>query len=117
MSIASDFYSTLSSTFSGRLYPSVAPASAGTDRPYATYQQISGITETVMDARTTLVNTRMQLDIFGRDKIEIDALAESAKAAMDGASAFKAIVSNHMDLFEEPQILYRVMVEWSIWQH
>lgn len=117
MSLATDFVSTLSATFSGRLYPSVAPASAGTELPYAVYQQVSGAPETFLDETGTLTNVHVQLTIMGRDKLTIDALKEAAKGVMDSASPFAAIVRNEMDLFEEPQILYAVMVEFSLWRN
>lgn len=110
-----DFVSTLSSTFSGRLYCSVAPANA--IEPYATYEQISGNQEYAMDGRTTLTNARMQLDIFGRTKSAINALAASAETAMDQASAFKSITQNQMDLFEDAKLMYRVMRDFSIWRN
>ena len=115
-SLEEDFVATLSGTFGGRLYASVAPASAGTNAPYATYLQVSGVPETPMDGSApSLVNARFQLDIFGRDKLAINTLAKAAESAMNSASRFKSVCVNQMDNFEEPQILYRVMRDFSIW--
>lgn len=114
-SLEEDFVSALTSVFSGKLYCSVAPANVV--EPYATYEQISGNQEYALAGRTTLTNARMQLDIFGRSKAAINALAAAAENAMDGASAFKSITQNQMDLFEDAKLMYRVMRDFSIWRN
>jgi len=114
MTIATDIVATLGAVFAGRLFPSVAPA--GTVAPYAVFQMISGVPSTYTTGQGNLTNARMQVDIFARDKMIVDALATQAKSAMNVAALFKSVCVNSMDIYEEPAQFFRVMLDFSIWR-
>lgn len=112
--VAQDVVTTLGAALSNKLYPSVAPA--GVTAPYGVYQMISGVPITHLSGQSDRTNWRLQIDLFGREKIALDALAESVKAAMDAATLFKSICQNQMDLYEDPAQFYRVVLDFSIWR-
>ena len=114
MSIAADLVTTLGATLSNKLYPMVAPA--GVAAPYAVYQFVSGVPITHFSGQSNRTNWRVQIDIFGRDFIALDTLAENVKAAMDAASLFDSVCLNAAELFEDPAMLFRVTLDFSVWQ-
>ena len=114
MTIAADIVTTLGATLSNKLYPMVAPA--GVAAPYAVYQFVSGVPITHFSGQSNRTNWRVQIDIFGRDFIALDTLAENVKAAMDAASLFKSVCQNETSLYEDPAQFYRIMLEFSVWQ-
>jgi Protein of unknown function (DUF3168) len=111
---AQDVVTTLGATLSNRLYPSVAPA--GVVAPYGVYQMVSGVPITHLSGQSDRTNWRLQVDLFGRDKIALDVLAENVKAAMDTATLFKSICQNQADLYEDPAQFYRIAMDFSIWR-
>ena len=114
MTIAADIVTTLGATLSNRLYPLVAPA--GVAAPYGVYQMVSAVPITHFSGQSNRTNYRFQVDLFGREKIALDALAVSVMAAMDAASLFKSICVNATELFEDPAMYFRVTMDFSIWQ-
>ena len=115
MSIAADLVTTLGATFSTRLYPSVAPA--GVTAPYGVYQMVSAVPQTALTGTPNLTNARFQIDLFGREKIALDTLAESVKTAMGGATLFSSICINAMDMYEDPAQFYRISLDFSVWYY
>ena len=114
MTIAADIVTTLGATLSSKLYPMVAPA--GVVAPYGVYQQVSGVPITHLSGQSNRTNYRFQVDVFGREKIALDALAVSVMAAMDAATLFDSICLNSAELFEDPAMYFRVTMDFSIWQ-
>ena len=114
MTIAADIVTTLGATLSNRLYPMVAPA--GVAAPYGVYQFVSGVPITHFSGQSNRTNWRVQIDMFGRDYMALDTLAENVKAAMDAASLFKSVCQNETSLYEDPAQFYRIMLEFSVWQ-
>ena len=115
MSIAADLVTTHGATISNRLYPSVAPA--GVAAPYGGYQMVSAVPQTALTGTPNLTNARFQIDLFGREKIALDALAEAVKTAMGGATLFKSICLNQLDLYEDPAQFYRISLDFSVWYY
>ena len=111
---AEDLTTTLGPVFSGRFHPSVAKA--GTSAPYAVWMLVSAVPLSDFEGATDLTNWRFQIDIFGREKLEVDELAEAAKTAMDAATLFKSVCLNQQDIWEDPAQYYRVMLEFSVWR-
>jgi len=111
--IAADLVTTLTTALSGRLYPSVAPA--GVVAPYGVYQLVVGLPITHLSGQSNRTNSHYQVDLFGRDKAALDALADTVKAAMDAATLFDSTCISQQDLYEDPAQFYRVMLEFSLW--
>jgi len=114
MTIAADIVTTLGATLSDKLYPMVAPA--GVVAPYGVYQCVSAVPITHFSGQSDRTNYRFQVDLFGREKIALDALAVSVQAAMDAATLFDSVCINAMELFEDPANYFRVTMDFSIWQ-
>ena len=113
MSIATDLVTTIGGVISGRLYPAVAPA--GVAAPYGVYQLVAGVPVSDLSGQSNRTNSRFQIDLFGREKLALDTLAESVKAAMDAATLFKSVCILQQDLYEDPAQYYRVSIDFSIW--
>ncbi|MBK7082353.1 MAG: DUF3168 domain-containing protein [Betaproteobacteria bacterium] len=111
--IAADLVTTLTGVLSGRLYPSVAPA--GVVAPYAVYQLVSGVPVSDLSGQSNCTNSRFQLDLFGREKLALDTLAESVKVAMNAATLFKSVCVLQQDTYEDPAAFYRVTLDFSLW--
>lgn len=114
MTIAADIVTTLGATLSSKLYPMVAPA--GVVPPYGIYQMVSAVPVTHFSGQSDRTNYRFQVDLFGREKIALDALAVSVRAAMDSAALFKSVCINSAELFEDPAMYFRVTMDFSVWQ-
>ena len=114
MTIAADIVTTLGATLSSKLYPMVAPA--GVVAPYGVYQFVSGVPITHFSGQSNRTNWRVQIDMFGRDYMALDTLAENVKAAMDAASLFDSVCLNAAELFEDPAMFFRVTLDFSVWQ-
>jgi hypothetical protein len=112
--VAEDVITTLGATLANKLYPSVAPA--GVVAPFAVYQMVSGVPITHLTGMSDTTNWRLQVDLFGREKVALDLLAENVKGAMDGAALFKSVCQNQMDLYEDPAQYYRIMLDFSLWR-
>ena len=73
--------------------------------------------QTALTGTPNLTNARFQIDLFGREKIALDTLAEGVKTAMLGATLFKSICLNQMDLYEDPAQFYRISLDFSVWYY
>lgn len=111
--IAADLKAVLWPLISGGIYPSVAPA--GVVAPYGVYQMISGVPVNDLSGASNLTNARFQVDLFARDKAALDALAETVKTAMNGATQFKSLCEMQQDIYEDPAQYYRISMDFSIW--
>lgn len=115
MSLQSDLYMLLGATFSGRLYPVVAPY--GVLAPYATYTRPSAIEQTTLDINGGVgneINTRLQLDIWALTYLESFNKSEAVKALLKGWPNSNTILIEQDD-YEPDTKLYRVMLDLSIW--
>ncbi|MBK5203853.1 MAG: DUF3168 domain-containing protein [Polaromonas sp.] len=115
MSLQSDLYALLNGTFTGRLYPSVAPF--GAVAPYATYSRVSSIEQSTLDANGGTgneANTRMQIDVWALSYSEASTKAEAVKTALKGWTTANIILSEQDD-YEPDTLLFRVMLDLSIW--
>ena len=113
MTIAADIVTTLGATLSNKLYPMVAPA--GVAAPYAIYQFVSDVHVTHFSGQSDKANARIQIQMFGRDYAALDALAESVKSVMDGATLFKSVCHNKMDWPEDTTHYYGILMDFSVW--
>lgn len=95
-----------------RVYPQVAPD--GVRRPFIVYQRISMNSENVLDGRTGLINTRLQVDVYATTYAQAQQIAAAIDALMDGWT-FQNISIVSQDLFESEVKLHRVVSDYSVW--
>ena len=115
MSLQSSLYTLLASTFSNRIYPSVAPFGVAT--PYATYTRVTALEQNTLDANGgtgNTVNTLVQIDIWSTTYLEASTKAAAVKTLLKGW-AMENVVTNEQDGYEPDTTLYRVILEISVW--
>jgi hypothetical protein len=97
-----------------RIYPQVAPDSP--IKPYIVYQRVSSNSENVLSGKTTLINTRLQIDCYASTYVEAQALAAQVDALMDGWSV-QNVSNPAQDAFEPDVRLHRVILDYSVWHN
>jgi hypothetical protein len=110
--IQTDLYSLLSATFSGRLYPLVAPDNV--TRPFAVYQRIS-TSEATIHGAGGISETRMQLDIFADTYAAALTLATTARSVIAASLSLTSIPLIEADDYEPETKLYRIFMEFTFW--
>lgn len=95
------------------IYPMVAPQ--GTALPYVTYQRVASTVNNVLSGAPSIDNARMQIDVWASSYAGAQALAQSIIRAMQ-AWPVQNVLLNNYDLYEQEVKVYRVLLEFSIWQ-
>lgn len=95
------------------LHPMIAPQGAA--YPYATYQRVANTVNNVLNGPPSIDNTRMQIDVWAASYADAQALAQSIITAMQAWDVKNVLVNNY-DLYEQDVKVFRVLLEFSIWQ-
>jgi hypothetical protein len=109
--IQSDLFAALATTFSNRLYPSVAPQN--TARPYGVYSRVSQQAATIHGTNGAK-ETQIQLDVYADTYGAAVNLADLAAAAIRSAG-FASVQTNAVDEYETDTKLHRVILEFTFW--
>lgn len=115
MSLQSSLYTLLNSVFSGRFYPAVAPF--GVVSPYATYSRVSAIEQSTLDTNGgtgNSTNTRLQIDVYALTYSDAMTKADELKTLLKGWAEENVVLSEQED-YEPDTLLFRVMLDLSIW--
>lgn len=115
MTVQTDLYTALASTFSSRFYPQVAPNVVTV--PYGVYSVISQVPANVLDGTPGLFNSRLQVDIFSNTYSEAQTLKASVRTAMASGFGDRATEALSQDLYEDAVKLHRVSMDWSVWHN
>lgn len=83
--------------------------------PYITYQRVSANSENVLSGSSGLTNTRMQIDVYSPSYAEAASIAAQVDALM-AAWAVQNVSLPTQDTYESDVKLFRVTLEYSIWQ-
>ena len=124
MSIDSDIFATLQAAAgltaligagdACRAWPDEAPQDAA--YPLVVVTRIAGIEENHLGGSTNLLNCRYQFSCWGRTFDSAVATGDAVRAAVQAATAFKAVILNHFAGPVEPDLkLYHRIVEFSTW--
>lgn len=95
-----------------RIYPNVAADKP--PRPYIVYTRISSASENVLEGPTSLVNTRVQIDLYADSYVAVQTLASQVDALMQGW-ALQNVSNPAVDQYEPDVLLHRVILDYSIW--
>ena len=115
MSLQTDLFALLSATFSGRIFPLIAPEE--TAPPYAVYSRVSSQEVSTLDTNGGLGNaytTRLQVDVYAATYAAAQASATAVKAALKGW-ATENTVDGEQDFYEPDTKLHRVMMNVFTW--
>lgn len=107
--------SAVSAVVSARIYPLVLPQDV--TLPAITYVRISGGQVNSMGGYSGLENPRMQIDVWGATYTAAKTLAALVHAAMSAATTFSALLISDMDLYEDDTKIYRVSMDFSVWNN
>jgi hypothetical protein len=94
------------------VFPQISPD--GTVSPYITYSRISAQSNNVLSGTTSLINTRVQIDVYANTY----ALAQSIATQVDGLMAswvFQNVSNPQQDIYEAEVRLFRVLLDYSVW--
>lgn len=83
--------------------------------PAVSYQRISADRVYSLSAYSTLENPRIQMDAWATTYEDAKKLSTRIKTTMEGATAFSANLLNDEDLYEDALELYRVTMDFSVW--
>jgi hypothetical protein len=95
------------------LYPVILPQSP--TLPAVTYFRVSGGQENSLKGYSGLEHPRIQIDCWSLTYAGAKELANAVRAAMDLATTFKALCISDHDLFEDDTRIYRVSLDFSVW--
>jgi hypothetical protein len=94
-------------------HPIIAPQ--GTALPYVTYQRISSNVNNVLSGPPSIDNTRLQVDVWAGNYAAVQTLAAAVKARMLAWSVQNVLLIEY-DLYEQDVQVFRVLLDYSIWQ-
>jgi hypothetical protein len=97
---------------SGKSWPLVA--AQGTLSPYIIYQDVISVTSNTLGGATNLQRTRMQIDAYDATESAAQSLAKNIIAAMATATFSNIKIAEHHS-YDADAMLYRVLLEFSIW--
>lgn len=117
MSIETDLVARIGALFAGRVFPDTAPFA--TARPYCTYQQVGGDAPAFVDKTVPAdENALMQINVWGDNRLQVNALARQIESLLTTATAFDAKPTGAfvgtVDQEVEP-VRYGTMQDFSIW--
>jgi hypothetical protein len=95
-----------------RVYPQIAPD--GVDHPFIVYQRVTENVENAMAGRTSLINTRLQVDVYANTYAQAQQIA-AAVADLMAQWALPNVQILAQDIYESEVKLHRVMLDFSIW--
>ena len=100
---------------STRIYPVVLPQDV--TLPAITYSRISGGQVNSLTGYSGLENPRIQIDVWGATYPACQTLAADVHTAMDAATTFGAHLESDMDFYEDDTKIYRVSMDFSVWNN
>lgn len=115
MTITSDFFTLVTSTFSARVYPNVAPEDVTI--PYCVYSRVAAVEQVTIDQNGgtgNASNTRLQADVYASTYAEAQTKAAAIKTALK-TWAVENVVLGDQDFYESDTKLHRVMLDISTW--
>lgn len=114
MSIEQEIFDALDQTFSGRVYPDVAPHTA--TMPFATYQAVGGVPTTTFCGDTLKTNTRFQINVWAKTRQQSAELMRDCALALTGIPMFGTAAGGPMSTYDEDTRTYGSMQDFSFWR-
>lgn len=115
-SIQEQLTTLLSGVASGGIFPMTAAQNAAP--PYLVYQRVAETVENTLAGNGTppIANTRFQIDVWANTYAQAVALAGSVRALMH-AWAVQNVLNLENDEYEPDVMLYRVLLDYSVWHY
>lgn len=97
-----------------KAYPFVAPDNVAP--PYITYFAVVSIPENTLSSGVSIINTRFQIDVFGKTYASMKTLVASLVTAMS-AAPFKNVQLSRQEFYEQELRIYRMSLDYSVWHY
>lgn len=114
MSIESEIFDALVTTFSGRVYPDVAPHTAV--MPFCTYQNIGGTPNATFCGDTAKENTIFQVNVWATTRNQANSLMLTISQAMTGVPMFGTAQGGIVGTFDTTTKTYGAIRDFSFWR-
>lgn len=111
--IEEDVFDLLKSLVSNRCYPLQIPQNGAL--PAIVYQRIANTPNNQLEGKPTLDQVRMQIDAYAKTYKAAKLLGKSIRTAMENAP-FSATLQSDDDLFEPETDVYRVSLDFYIYE-
>jgi hypothetical protein len=111
--IETSIFDTLKTLVSNRCYPLQMPQNP--TFPAIVYTRIANTPINVLEGRPTIDQVRVQIDCYAKTYTAAKTLYSSVRSAMESAT-FKATLQTDDDFFEAETDLYRVSLDYYIWE-
>lgn len=111
--IETTIFSTLSSLVAGRCYPLQMPQTP--TYPSIVYTRIASDPKNRLEGGASLDQVRLQIDCYSTSYESAKTLSWAVRGAMESAS-FKATLQFDTDIYEPEVNVYRVMMDFYVWQ-
>lgn len=98
----------------GRVAAGMLPE--GELRPYVTFSLITGERIPSMTDSGVMRHVRMQFDCWSPNYGESKRIALAVQEAIEASALFEVVFITDQDLYDNEAKLYRVVVDYSIWQ-
>jgi len=96
-----------------RVYPVVMPQDV--TLPAVSYQRVSTDPVNHLGGYSGLKNAHIVINAWGRNYDEAKAIASAIHAAMDAARAFRCVLTNELDGYDQDVQLYVISHDYSCW--
>jgi hypothetical protein len=115
MTIEAQVYEVLKGLVGGRVYPDVAPE--GTPVPYITYQAVGGAPVNFLSGdRPDKTNTRMQVNVWAKSRIEASELGAQIEDAIRAATALQTeVLTGRVATYDETTRYRGAIQDFSLW--
>lgn len=111
--IETSVYTTLKNLVNNRCYPLQMPQNP--TFPAIVYTRIANTPINVLDRPPTIDQVRLQIDAYAKTYTAAKDLGKQVRDAMESAT-FKATLQTDDDFFEAETDLYRVSLDFYIWE-
>ncbi len=106
-------YAPLTTLVAGKIYALAAPD--GTVAPYVIFQRMTGGKILELDGPADIENPHYQVFCFAATQAAARDVGDKAKAAMEAAATFEALLVNDPDEYDPESALFVTILEFSIW--
>jgi hypothetical protein len=111
--IESTIWAAIHGLFAGGVHYDVAPDSK--TLPYATLQQVGGVSVNDLDGPDACANSRVQIDVFAKSRAEANALLKAAAVVLCGAPLQGVPLGAPISTYNDDLELFRRSQDFSFW--
>ena len=112
--IETSIFDALKNLVSNRCYPLLMPQDP--TLPAIVFSRVASIAQNKLDSGASIDQVRIQIDCYASTYDEAKTLSASVRSAMEEAD-FKGTLQIDVDFYEPDLKIYRVVMDFYVWQH